>query len=92
MKRPPAKGAGLAKSKLVNGDFATGNLSGWLATGDASTFRVFTGADGKPRVTTYTTAKADAAVGTLAQAFNVDATRSCVRRARVARPRAPRRR
>lgn len=75
-KVPPAKGASYAKAKLVNGDFATGNLTGWLASGDAPTFAVFTGSDGKRRVTTYTGAKADAAVGTLAQAFVVDATTS----------------
>lgn len=75
-KTPPAKGAALPKSKIVNGDFATGNLSGWLASDDGNTFRVFTGADGKARVTTFTDAKGDGAVGTLAQAFNVDATTS----------------
>jgi hypothetical protein len=73
-KDPPAKGAGFAKAKLVNGDFATGNLTGWLAGGDGATFSVFTGADGKKRVTTYTPAKGDAAAGTLAQSFVVDAT------------------
>jgi hypothetical protein len=75
-KTPPAKGAGLTKAKLVNGDFASGDLTGWLASGDGATFGVFTGADGKMRVTTYTPAKGDAATGSLAQAFVVDATTS----------------
>lgn len=74
-KDPPPKGASYAKAKLVNGDFATSNLTGWLASGDGSTFHVFTGSDGKKRLTTYT-AQGDAAVGTLAQSFVVDATTS----------------
>lgn len=75
-KDPPAKGANFPKAKIVNGDFATGDLTGWLASGDGATFGVFTGPDGKKRVTTYTTGKGDAAVGTLAQSFVVDATTS----------------
>lgn len=75
---PPAKGAGLAKAKMVNGDFATNDLTGWQASGDGATFGVFTGDDGKKRLTTFAPGKGDAAVGTLAQSFAVDATTSAL--------------
>jgi hypothetical protein len=69
-----ARGAGLSKSKIVNGDFATGDLTGWKTSGDAPA--VFVGADGLRRVTTSTPGKGDVAVGTLAQSFVVDETTS----------------
>ncbi|MBX7097596.1 MAG: DUF4185 domain-containing protein [Myxococcaceae bacterium] len=73
---PPTPGAGLPKAALVNADFGAG-LSGWSASGDA--FAVFTGADGKPRVTTYVGPKNDAVVGRLWQDFTVDASTSELR-------------
>jgi hypothetical protein len=62
------RGAGLPATKLRNGDFTAG-LSGWQTSGDP--FRVFTGADGKPRVTTYGDA-GDATMGKMWQSFTVD--------------------
>lgn len=49
----------------------------WLpapCSGDA--FVTFTGADGKPRLTTYASPLGDGVVGTLSQAFTDDATTS----------------
>lgn len=57
-----ARGAGLPKATLSEG--------AWVSTGDA--FVTFVGSDGKERLTTYTS-KGDAAVGTRAQTFVVDA-------------------
>lgn len=55
----------------MNGDFATGDLTGWQSSGDA--FAVFVGPDGAHRVTSSTPAKGDAAMGTLSQTFVIDA-------------------
>jgi hypothetical protein len=74
---PPTKGANLPKAALVNGDFSTGDLSGWSASGD--TFVVFQGKDAKPRVTTYALPKGDKAMGKLWQDFTVDAATSELR-------------
>jgi uncharacterized protein DUF4185 len=70
----PERGVGLPKATLVNGDFATGDLSGWQAQGDA--FVTFQSADGVWRMTTFTPDKGDAATGTLSQSFTVDAATS----------------
>lgn len=74
---PLAKGANLPKAALVNGDFATGDLTGWSGSGDA--FAVFKGKDAKPRVTTFVLPKGDKATGKLWQDFTVDATTSELR-------------
>ncbi len=68
---PPANpGAGLPPTALRNADFSSG-FDGWQSSGDR--FRIFTGNDGKPRVTTYADA-GDATKGQLWQDFTVDAT------------------
>jgi hypothetical protein len=74
---PPVKGANLPKAALVNGDFATGDLTGWSQSGDP--FVVFQGKDAKPRVTTFVQPKGDKAMGKLWQDFTVDATTSELR-------------
>jgi hypothetical protein len=76
---PPVRGEGLPPTHLVNGDFATYNMSGWTTIGDGASFGVFTGSDGQPRMTTYTVAKGDAAVGAIFQDFTVDANTSELR-------------
>lgn len=73
---PPPRGAGLPRAALVNGSFAAG-LSGWQASGDA--FVTFTGADGKPRLTTFVSPAGDAVVGKLWQDFTVDAATSLLK-------------
>ncbi len=76
---PPVRGAGLPRASLANGSFAAGNVSGWWTSGDGGSFRVFTGSDGQPRLTTYTIAKGDAAVGSIYQDLTVDAATSELR-------------
>ncbi len=69
-KEKPNPGAGKT-SALVNPSFATGDFSGWQTSGDA--FVVFP-YNGTNAVSTYTPGKADAATGTLSQAFVVGET------------------
>lgn len=74
---PPMNGANLPKASLTNGDFATGDLTGWSQSGDP--FAVFQGSDAKFRVTTFVPPKGDKAVGKLWQDFTVDASTSELR-------------
>ncbi len=67
---PPARGAGLPRATLANGDFAGGSLGGWTQEGDA--FVTFQDASGAWRVSTYGAA-GDATTGRLYQDFTVDA-------------------
>jgi hypothetical protein len=67
---PPANGAGWPRAALSNGDWASGDTRGWTQLGDA--FAVFTGSDGKNRLTTYGE-KGDATVGKLYQDVSIDA-------------------
>jgi hypothetical protein len=76
---PPVRGDDLPPARLVNGDFAAGDLRGWSFTGDGGAFRLFAGSDGRPRLTTYTQARGDGAVGTLFQDIAIDATTSELR-------------
>jgi hypothetical protein len=70
---PPAPnpGAGLPPTTLRNADFSQG-LDGWQRSGDA--FVTFTGADGRPRLTTFVQPEGDGVVGAMWQELTVDAT------------------
>lgn len=63
---PPPRGTDLPPAALVNGDFATGDLTGWQTTGDP--FVVYQGPDGQWRLTTGVAAEGEAW-----QDFSVDA-------------------
>ena len=76
---PPTRGLGLPRASLVNGDFASYDVRGWSTSGDGATFPIFTGSDGRPRLSTYTPAKHDAAMGAIWQDFTVDAATSELR-------------
>jgi hypothetical protein len=65
----PERGVGLPRASLANGDFTAG-LSGWQASGDP--FTVFTGTDGRPRLTTFVAPLGDGAVGRMWQPLTVD--------------------
>lgn len=67
----PPRGLGLPRATLVNGNFDTGDLTGWTSEGDP--FTVVRNRDGMPRVTSRTPDKSDAARGRLYQSFQVDA-------------------
>ena len=69
---PPAKGTHLSKAKLVNGDFATGDLSGWQTDPSGDSFTVQ--ADPVWKLTTYVpSAGGPAGKGKIWQDFRVDA-------------------
>jgi hypothetical protein len=70
----PAKGLGLPKAALVNGDFATGDTQGWTSSGDA--VAVIQAADGHYFVSTYVPPLDESAESDLWQEFVVDATTS----------------
>jgi hypothetical protein len=63
---PPPSGTGLPRATLVNGDFGTGDLTGWQTSGDP--FVVSSG-----QLTTNAPPKGAAAVGAVWQDFTVDA-------------------
>lgn len=69
----PLRGAGLPKAALRNADFATGDVSGWAATGDPFSVRKL--ADGTNLLTTLG-AKGAQNVGRITQDFTIDATTS----------------
>jgi hypothetical protein len=68
---PPRPGDGLPPAVVENGDFASGTLDGWSASGDP--FGTFVGGDGAHRMTTYSEDKGDAAIGRLWQDLTIDA-------------------
>ncbi len=63
--------AGVSPAVLVNGDFSSGDTSGWTQSGGP--FAVFVGSDGRQRVTTYGPS-GDATVGQLYQDVLVDSS------------------
>jgi len=67
---PPPKGAGLPPATLINGDFAAGDLRGWLTSGDS--FAVIPGNDGHWRLTTYVPPKGGGVLGEIWQEFKLD--------------------
>lgn len=73
---PQPKGTGLPRAALVNPDFSNG-LAGWTGAGDD--FQTFPGDDGRWRVTTYSSAKREAATGVLYQDFTVDSRTKALR-------------
>lgn len=77
---PPPRGQGLPPASLVNGEFGgrgACSLAGWQSLGDA--FGVFKGNDARCRMTTFTQAKGDNAMGALFQDFTVDAGTKALR-------------
>ncbi len=71
---PAAKGIGLPKAVIANGDFS-GGLTGWTTTGSV---RVYIGPDGKARLTTSGVTTIDSPTGTASQEFTIDATTSAL--------------
>ncbi|MFE8598942.1 DUF4185 domain-containing protein [Archangium violaceum] len=67
---PPPGGVGLPRTALTNPDFTQG-FTGWGRSGDV--FGIFTGGDGRGRVTTYLQPKGDGLTGAIWQDFTVDA-------------------
>jgi hypothetical protein len=68
---PPPKGTGLPKATLVNGNFATGDLSGWQTSGDLFLLQA---AGGAWQLTTNVPSEGGPAVeGAMWQDFTVDA-------------------